>query len=234
MKKVLLVVALVVVAIATGALFVFGSPQGPTLEEVAHLRTPRLTALGPQQVLEVVATGEPKVTGKRAFALLMSTYFKLEGVPRGGPGFKAPRARWPVDASTPPSTWTGRYAMPVPDSVTALPAGAADKELEVRLARWDYGEVAEVLHVGSYASETPTVDGLKAFIAASGYEVAGDHEEEYLRGPGMLFPGDPATYLTVIRYPVRKASPSGGAGAAVAGAADAGAAAEGTGDAGAP
>lgn len=223
MKKVLLVVALVVVAVAAGALVVFGSPQGPTLEEVAHLRTPRLTTLGPQQVLQVVARGEPKVMGKRAFALLLSTYFKLEGVPRGGPGFKAPRARWPADAKAPPSTWTGHYAMPVPDSVTALPAGASDGELTAALARWDYGEVAEVLHVGSYASETPTIEALKAFITASGYEVAGDHEEEYLRGPGMLFAGDPATYLTIIRYPVRKAAPPSDEGAAEAGVEDAGA-----------
>jgi len=42
-----------------------------------------------------------------------------------------------------------------------------------------------------------------------GYEIAGPHEEEYLRGPGMLFAGDSKGYLTLIRYQVRrKTSPS--------------------------
>jgi hypothetical protein len=46
-------------------------------------------------------------------------------------------------------------------------------------------------------------------IADQGYEIAGPHEEEYLRGPGMLFAGDPEGYLTLIRYEVRrKTSPS--------------------------
>lgn len=207
MKRVILVVGLVVLVAAAGALYVFGAPQGPRLEDVAQLKAPRLTTLPPQKVVQVVATGDPTTVGKRAFGLVMRTAFQLEGVPRGGPDFKAPRARWTADLGSPPSTWTGSYALPVPDGVTALPAGAVDGELTATLTQWDYGEVAEVLHVGSYASETPTIEGLKAFIARSGYEVAGDHEEEYLRGPGMLFAGDPATYLTVIRYQVRKAAP---------------------------
>jgi hypothetical protein len=29
--------------------------------------------------------------------------------------------------------------------------------------------------------------------------VIGEHEEEYVKGPGMLLAGDPAEYLTIIR-----------------------------------
>jgi hypothetical protein len=42
-----------------------------------------------------------------------------------------------------------------------------------------------------------------AFVRTQDYEVAGDHEEEYLRGPTMAGPGNPAEYLTVLRYRVR-------------------------------
>jgi effector-binding domain-containing protein len=94
--------------------------------------------------------------------------------------------------------------MPVPDSVTALPSKGPEAGLEVALATWEYGEVAEILHVGPYSAEEPTVARLKSFIAERGYEIAGAHEEEYLRGPGMLFAGDPGSYLTLIRYPVRR------------------------------
>ena len=48
---------------------------------------------------------------------------------------------------------------------------------------------------------------LKAFIAASGCQIAGPHEEECLRGPGMSGKGDPHKYYTIIRYRAEKAAP---------------------------
>ena len=208
MKIVLALVALVVIALI-GVIVWIGSPRGPRLRDVAQLQEPRFVTLPSQKVLLVTARGDPNTTGKKAFGQLMRTYFALEGVPKGGPAFKAPRARWP-NADGAPSEWTGLYAMPVPDAVTAVPPRSAEDGLEVVLTTWEYGEVAEILHVGPYSTEEPTVARLKAFVADRGYEIAGPHEEEYLRGPGMLFAGDPGSYLALIRYPVRrKASPSG-------------------------
>jgi hypothetical protein len=202
MKLFLSLVALAVVVLI-GVIVWIGSPRGPRLRDVAHLRAPRLTTLPSQKVLLVTARGDPNTVGKKAFGQLMRTYYGLKGVAKGGAAFKAPRARWP-DAGGAPGGWTGLYAMPVPDSVTELPAGRSEAGLEVGLTTWEYGEVAEILHVGPYSAEEPTVARLKSFIAERGYEIAGDHEEEYLRGPGMLFAGDPSGYLTLIRYPVRK------------------------------
>ncbi len=207
MKLVLSLVALVVVVLI-GVIVWIGSPRGPRLAEVAHLRAPHLATLAPQKVLVVTAKGDPNAVGKRAFGRLMRAYYALEGVPRGGPSFKAPRARWP-NAGGPPGDWTGLYAMPVPDSVTTVPPGDGKDGLDVALATWEYGDVAEILHVGPYSTEEPTIARLKDFISDQGYEIAGPHEEEYLRGPGMLFAGDAASYLTVIRYPVRKRAGAG-------------------------
>ena len=50
----------------------------------------------------------------------------------------------------------------------------------------------------------PTVEKLKSFVATNGYEIAGDHEEEYLKGPGMFSKGNPDEYYTILRYQVRK------------------------------
>ena len=202
MKILLSLVALVVIAVI-GVIVWIGSPRGPRLDDVAHLREPRLVTLPPQRVLLVTARGDPNTVGKKAFGQLMRTYFALKGVPKGGPSFKAPRARWPGVGGA-ASEWTGLYAMPVPDSVTAVPPRSGEDGLEVALTTWDYGEVAEILHVGPYSAEEPTVGRLKSFIADQGYEIAGPHEEEYLRGPGMLFAGDPGGYLTLIRYQVRR------------------------------
>jgi hypothetical protein len=49
---------------------------------------------------------------------------------------------------------------------------------------------------------------LRAFIDSRGYRAIGDHEEEYVKGPGMIFAGDPNTYLTIIRLRVDTGSGS--------------------------
>jgi hypothetical protein len=71
-------------------------------------------------------------------------------------------------------------------------------------ATWEYGEVAEILHLGSYETEPPTIERLQEYVAAEGYSVIGDHEEEYLKGPGMMMVA-PKDYWTIIRYRVEKA-----------------------------
>jgi effector-binding domain-containing protein len=202
MRKLLaVVVVVIVVAIAVGGWYF---TRGPDLSQYEPLVEPRITTMPDQTVIQVAATGDPNEIGSEAFGLLMSTYFGLEGAPKG-PGQPAPRARWPVDVDEPATEWVGLYAMPVPSSVEELPEVDAAKEsgLSAELTTWPYGEVAEILHKGPYEDETATIERLKAFITDSGYEIAGLHEEEYLRGPGMLLPVDPNDYYTIIRYQVR-------------------------------
>jgi hypothetical protein len=184
--------------------FWMGMPKGPSLKEVSHRKDPRIVMMDPQKILLVRASGDPNEVGRRAFGLLFRTYYRLKGVPKGGPDFKPPRARWPVGQGVPMEEWEGLYAMPVPQEITSLPGARPGGGLGVELTVWDYGEVAEILHVGRYDQEEPTVKRLMAFLQEAGYEAAGMHEEEYLKGPGMLFSGNPARYLTVIRYPVRR------------------------------
>ena len=201
----LLVAGLVILVVLGAALVWIGMPRGPSLEKIQHLTTPHLVEMPPQKVLQVRAKGDPNVVGKKAFGLVMKSYFRLKGVPRGGPSFQPPRARWPGDLATPHEAWEGLYAMPVPDSVTELPPlRGAPEGLTVELTTWEYGTVGQVLHVGRYDREEPTVAILMEFIRSQGYAVAGVHEEDYLKGPGMLFRGDPDRYLTLIRYPVRR------------------------------
>jgi hypothetical protein len=70
----------------------------------------------------------------------------------------------------------------------------------VRLARFAEGACAQVLHLGPYAEERPTIQRLHRFISEQGYELTGRHHEIYLSRPG----GNPAKMKTVIRQPVRK------------------------------
>lgn len=75
-------------------------------------------------------------------------------------------------------------------------------KVPVKLRRFAEGMCAQVLHLGPYAAERPTIAGLHRFIVDHGYELAGRHHEIYISQPGR---GDPAKMKTVIRQPVRKA-----------------------------
>jgi hypothetical protein len=187
------------------AVIIFMKMQGPDLSPYLALKEPAIRAMSSQRVLVVEVKGAPEKTAKKAFGLLMKTYFGINGVSRGGTDFKPPRARWPVSASVPKDEWIGRYAMPVPDTIKEAVLPPAPAGMTILLTTWEYGEVAEILHVGRYDKEMPTIQRLHDFISSKGYRIAGEHEEEYVKGPGMFFRGDPEKYYTIIRYRVEKA-----------------------------
>jgi len=86
----------------------------------------------------------------------------------------------------------------VPDNTAVLPQKIAGTK--VKLETWRYGMVAQILHLGAYTRENPTVERLMEFIKDSGYMIIGDHEEEYLTAP------DAKVARTLIRYQVSKAA----------------------------
>jgi len=203
-KTKVLFVAVPVAVVAVPALLFLMALGGPSEAQFEYLKDPQVRILPDLKVLEVEARGEPGVVGGQAFGLLFKTYFQLKGVPKG-PRQPAPRARWPLPLDTPKGEWIGRYAMPVPESVAALPIQSdSTPGLRVELTTWEYGDVAEILHVGPYDREEPTVARLTQFIRECRYEIVGEHEEEYLKGPGMFGKGNPNKYLTILRYRVKK------------------------------
>ena len=125
-------------------------------------------------------------------------------------GFTPPaaRARWQDGLDEiPRGDWIGRYALPVPEAVESLPEHEPPGGVTASITTWEYGTIAEILHIGRYDAEKPTVERLKAFVEAEGYETFGGHEEEYVVGPTMAGPGNPDEYRTILRYRVRP-SPS--------------------------
>ncbi len=96
-----------------------------------------------------------------------------------------PAERAKALASFPEQDWQGVVGLPVPESITELPSKAdGDSPLVAKLATWEYGEVAEILHVGSYDTELPTTIARLEELRyrSEGYAITGEHEEEYLRG----------------------------------------------------
>jgi hypothetical protein len=72
----------------------------------------------------------------------------------------------------------------------------------VRLERFAEGLAAQVMHLGTYAAEGPTIERLHTFIAAQNYERAGKHHEIYLSDPRRTAP---EKLKTIVRQPVRPA-----------------------------
>ncbi len=188
-----------------GAVVIFMKLQAPDLSRFDSLRDPAIRDKPSQRVLVVEAKGSPEKVGKRAFGYLLRTYYGLKGVPLGGPRMPCPRARWLMADSVPPSEWIGRCAMPIPDSIVDPKLPAPPSGLSISVETWDYGEVAEILHIGSYDTEKEDIVRLRNFIHGKGLVIVGDHEEEYLKGPGMFFRGNPKNYFTIIRYRVKSA-----------------------------
>lgn len=70
---------------------------------------------------------------------------------------------------------------------------------EVRLERFAEGPAAQIMHIGPYAEEGPTVETLHRFIRAAGKSPVGKHHEIYLGDPRRTAP---ARLHTIIRQPV--------------------------------
>ena len=104
--------------------------------------------------------------------------------------------------------WTAMIMQPaqVTSDLVADAASTAAKKTplpsydRLRLARFEEGLSAQVLHTGPYAAEAPTIERLHAFIGDHGLERHGKHHEIYLGDPRR---SAPERLKTIIRQPVR-------------------------------
>jgi hypothetical protein len=107
------------------------------------------------------------------------------------------------------ATWRWQLLIALPADATddelqaALEAGRARLETpfrqDLRVEPFAEGRVAQVLHLGPYAEERPSIERLHAAIAAAGWRPRGHHHEIYLGDPRR---GDPAKVRTLLRQPV--------------------------------
>ncbi len=110
------------------------------------------------------------------------------------------------------ANWQWTALICLPDAVTpsmaqqVLPAVTKKKRLsaghKARVERFEEGEAAQILHVGPYDTEGPTIAMLHDFITASGNVLSGRHHEIYLSDPRKT---EPADLRTIIRQPFTRA-----------------------------
>ena len=72
---------------------------------------------------------------------------------------------------------------------------------KIILAPFAEGLCVQLMHVGPYAKEKPTLDRMEAFAVAKEYQMIGKHHELYLGDPRMT---KPEKLKTVLRHPIKK------------------------------
>jgi hypothetical protein len=112
-------------------------------------------------------------------------------------------------SKAPRSAWRWRAMLAVPGFVTAAMVDRARREALIRsslpmlekigLTSWKEGLCAQVLHLGPYAAELPTLDRLHEFIRSKGYRPTGRHHEIYLSDPNRT---PPTKLKTILRQPM--------------------------------
>jgi hypothetical protein len=96
---------------------------------------------------------------------------------------------------------------PLPDGLLdATRAELAEKKAPPALDRVRYetfaeGAAVQVMHLGSYDDEAPTIAAMHQYIADNGYALGGHHHEIYLNDPRKTAPDK---LKTVLRQPVRR------------------------------
>jgi len=116
----------------------------------------------------------------------------------------------PDDASAAKKVWSWQLMIRTPDFITPvevrktkaalLKKGKAPTVSKVKLIRLAEGRCVQMLHVGRYDAEQPTMDAMKTFAAEQGLTVKGRHHEIYLSDPRRVAP---ARLKTILRYSVR-------------------------------
>jgi hypothetical protein len=103
--------------------------------------------------------------------------------------------------------WTMMIAQPeaITDELFQQAAAQATRKKaaaalsRLRLERFCEGRAVQILHIGPYAAEGPTLERLHLFIAEQGYMRRGKHHEIYLSDPRRAAP---EKMKTIVRQPI--------------------------------
>lgn len=71
---------------------------------------------------------------------------------------------------------------------------------KIRFEGFHAGLSAQIMHIGPYSAEGPTIEKLHSFIKEEGHELRGKHHEIYLGDPRRTAP---EKLKTVIRQPIK-------------------------------
>ena len=187
---------------------------GPPAKEVSVVDVP------PMSFLMVDGQGDPNTSQayQEAVGALYSVSYTLKFMvkkgemmidykvmPLEGLWWTEDMSRFSMDEK---EAWKWTAMIMQPDFVTAELVEAAKDQAQrkkglvaISLTRFKVfreGRAAQIMHIGPYAEEAPTIEKLHEFIAVQGGTLSGKHHEIYLSDPNRTAP---EKLKTVIRQP---------------------------------
>jgi len=72
---------------------------------------------------------------------------------------------------------------------------------DVRFEKFNEGKAAQIMHIGHFSEEGPTIQKVRDFISENGFKLSGKHHEIYLSDIRKV---NPEKWKTIIRQPFEK------------------------------
>jgi hypothetical protein len=183
-------------------------------------RKPEIIDVPPGNFLTILGRGAPEgeeyaVAMQALYGLSYALKFRCKGEGRDftvmaleGLWWWDDPAVFDLEGAPPREEWNWKSMIRQPDFITQEMVDEVRPEVrekrgpavdDVALETFHEGLSAQILHVGPYSEEAPTVARLHAFIDESGYRMRGRHHEIYLSDPRR---SKPENIRTIIRQPV--------------------------------
>jgi len=189
---------------------------GPSAKEAGEIEVPKL------RFLMLDGKGDPNksVEYQQVVEALFSVSYTAKFLVKKGPqqidyGVMPLEGLWWADDMSAflqgaKDRWKWTMMILQPDFVSDKTVQAAREEArkkhpfpaidDMRLEEYAEGRAAQILHVGPFSDEGPTIERLHAFISARGAKPSGKHHEIYLTD---IRRADPAKWKTILRQPMR-------------------------------
>jgi len=191
----------------------------------AAAKAPQKVEVPPFKYLMIDGSGDPNASPEFAekiqalYGLAYAMKFMLKQDRRAAVDFVVPplSGLWCAEDSSAfregrKHEWVWTLMILQPDAVTPELLGMAKAKLaakkqapaagQVRLDMLHEGPAVQILHVGPYSAEGPTITRLHDFMKENGYTFNGRHHEIYLSDPRRC---QPEKLKTIIRQPIKKA-----------------------------
>ena len=184
-------------------------------------KIPKLVDVPEGKFLTIIGEGDPN--GKeyqQAIQALYGVAYTLKfHYKKQGKDFKvnALEGLWWVDNGifdlnnpAPREMWRWKSMIRVPDYVededlqklmAELMEKRGEKVTELKLETINEGLSAQIMHIGPYSDELPTINTLHEWVEEQGYQLRGDHHEIYMSDPRRT---KPENLKTIIRHPIKK------------------------------
>jgi effector-binding domain-containing protein len=85
-----------------------------------------------------------------------------------------------------------------------MPVNSGQSKGDIEVRELPAGRCISLLHKGPYEELGQSYEKARTYVMQKGYKLAIPSREVYLKGPGMIFRGNPKNYLTEIQLMIEE------------------------------